>query len=246
MGLSRRDVTAIGFDFGNTLIPFGPEQVTAQYATLVATLCDMFGDCDANRLKAVRDRQIVAPYSNGYRENHMPTICAELIQGIYGVDPDDRHVERLVQTRYRSFVDSVRLPAGLPSLLERLRRRYRLAVLSNYPCARSIRDSIDEIGITDMFVAIVVSGDVGYVKPHPKPFEAMLSQLEVPPSECVYVGDNWLADVQGAKRMGMGAILTTEHAPYEKFEPGEGDFEPDARVCALDGLVPLLLQDGSA
>jgi FMN phosphatase YigB (HAD superfamily) len=64
----------------------------------------------------------------------------------------------------------------------------------------------------------------------------LLEGLELEAGQCVYIGDNWLADVQGAKGIGMRAILTTQHVPYEKFERREGDHEPDARIGHLGEL----------
>jgi len=64
--------------------------------------------------------------------------------------------------------------------------------------------------------------------------------LGVAPEECVYVGDNWLADIQGAKRIGMKAIHITQHAPYEQFHPEDSDHEPDARIEHLSELPGML------
>ena len=93
----------------------------------------------------------------------------------------------------------------------------------------------------ELFDVIVVSGEVGFVKPHARPYELMLGELGLEAGECVYVGDNWLADIQGAKGVGMQAILTTEHVPYENFERRDGDHEPDARIAHLGELKGLLL-----
>jgi FMN phosphatase YigB (HAD superfamily) len=84
-----------------------------------------------------------------------------------------------------------------------------------------------------------VSGEVGFVKPHPRPYELMLDGLGLNADQCVYVGDNWLADVQGAKGVGMRAVLTTQHVPYERFEPKEGDHQPEARIGNLSELEGL-------
>jgi FMN phosphatase YigB (HAD superfamily) len=99
---------------------------------------------------------------------------------------------------------------------------------------------MDKVGLTEFFEVIVVSGEVGYVKPHPVPFERLLGQLGEDPAACVYVGDNWLADIQGAKAAGMGAVLTTEHVPYETFAPKEGDHQPDARIARIGELAGLM------
>ena len=87
---------------------------------------------------------------------------------------------------------------------------------------------------------MVVSGDVGYVKPHPRPFETAIKMLDLPPNEIVFVGDNWLADIQGAKRAGMQAIWSRQFATPEKFEPKPGDIEPNAQIDHLTELETLL------
>ena len=235
------EIEAIGFDFGNTLVEFGQSQVKYQYAALEKTLSELFGACNASRLKAIRDRQIMVPFSNGFRENNLRSLCDELIREIYGTIPENTQIDALVRTRYESFVHVVELPDGVLSLLKKLRQQYRLALLSNYPCSRSILDSLAKVDLSSIFEAVVISGDVGYVKPHAKPFDTMLSQLGLAAANCVYVGDNWLADVQGAKRVGMHAILTTQYAPYERFDPVDGDYQPDARVTNLNELEELLL-----
>jgi putative hydrolase of the HAD superfamily len=244
MTLDGTAVQAVCFDLGNTLIEFGPRQLTAQYGRLTAALESGFGSCDADRLKAIRDRQIVAPYRNGYREGSLEEVCRELIEEMYGITATEAQVADLARVRYESFLEVVELAADVIPLLRRLQERYRLAVLSNYPCGRSIRDGLDKVGLTEFFEVIVVSGEVGYVKPHPEPFGHLLGQLGEEPAACVYVGDNWLADIQGAKRAGMRAVLTTQHVPYETFAPQEGDHAPDARISHIGELAGVLLETG--
>ena len=241
MTFVKEKIKAVCFDFGNTLVEFGPDQIAVQYASLVSTLTGMFGSCDAGLLKTVRDRQILMPFENGYKENNLQTLCKEVISEIYGTVLEVHQVEKLVETRYQSFVRAVALPEGVMPLLKKLNRRYRLGLLSNYPCGRSVRYSLTKVGLTEIFETVVVSGDIGYVKPHAAPYAALLSQLDLYPSECVYVGDNWLADVQGAKRAGMNSILTTQYVPYERFEPRDGDHQPDLIIEDIAELERILL-----
>ena len=241
MNISFSHIKALCFDFGNTLVEYGPAQVAYQYKKLVNTLTDLFGRCDSEHLKTIRDRQMVAPFSNGYRENDLRSICEELISELYRIIPEKDQIDALMEERYNAFVDVVTLPDDVPPLLHNLSRRYRLGLLSNYPCGRSVRDSLKKIGLSDVFESIVVSGEVGFVKPHTQPFETLLNELGLSPSECVYVGDNWLADVQGAKQIGMMAILTTQYVPYGTFEPSEGDHAPDVYIDHLEKLNELLM-----
>jgi HAD superfamily hydrolase (TIGR01549 family) len=236
-----RETKAVCFDLGNTLIEFGPRQIALQYERLTSKLTAMFGGCDEVKLKEIRDRQIVAPYEDHFRENDFDGCCRELIEGIYPVTATEEQVAELAEERYVSFVDIIELAENILPLLSELGERYRLALLSNFPCGRSIRDGIGRLGMTEHFEVIVVSGEVGWVKPDPRPYELLLGELGEDPADCVYVGDNWLADVQGSKGMGMKSILTTEHLPYETFKPKEGDHQPDARIAHIDELKGLLL-----
>ena len=200
----------------------------------------MFGTCDAERLKIIRDRQMVAPYNNDFRENDLRSLCTELVSGVYNCAPTDEQIETLMRTRYEAFIEVVALRPDVLPLLEKLHRRYRLALLSNYPCGRTIRDSLDKMGLAEVFDAVVVSGDIGFVKPHRAPFETVLTRLDLPAAQCLHVGDNWLADIQGAKRVGMQAVHITQHVSYENFEPAEGDYQPDAHITHLAQLEELL------
>jgi HAD superfamily hydrolase (TIGR01549 family) len=241
MTFARNGIKAVLFDYGNKLIEYGPRQIEAQYVALDKELSRLFGHCDSSRLKAIRDRQTLAPFHNGYVENDMELITGELIEEMYQIVPEDAQIEALIETRYKAFVHAIEVSSDVPSLLTKLRDQYRLGLVSNYPCSRSIEGSLKRTGLRDLFEAVVVSGDLGYAKPHAKPFETMLGRLKLLPEECLFVGDNWLADVQGAKRMGMPAILISQYTPYEEFKPSDGDHQPDAIVSHLSELDALLL-----
>jgi len=234
------EIKAVVFDYGNTLIEFGPRQVAEQHAALRNALTGIFGECDTDRLKAVRDKQMIAPYMRGYTENKLEDLCAELVVEMYGTEPEEHLVRRLVETRYTSFLESITLPDGVMETLAGLREHFRLGFLSNYPCGRSILDSLDRIGLAPMFETALVSGDIGYAKPHPRPFQAVLEKMDLPAEECVYVGDNWLADIQGAKGVGMKAVLTTQYEAYADIAPQPGDHQPDASIDHLNELESVL------
>lgn len=240
MPILDSNISVIVFDYGNTLIAFGESQMAASRQALGDTLEELYGRCDRKRLKTVRDRQMTAPYRNDYRENRLEELCREIIRDLYGTEPENDEIIKLVQVRYDVFLECVKVAPDVMHLLTALRQHFRLALLSNYPCGRMIRDSLDQNGLTDYFEAIVISGEVGFVKPHKKPFETLLGQLNVSPCECVFVGDNWRADIQGAKRMGMRAILTMQHPPCGRFDARDGDIPADAEIMHLNELRDLL------
>jgi putative hydrolase of the HAD superfamily len=58
-----------------------------------------------------------------------------------------------------------------------------------------------------LFAVTISSSDHGYMKPHPSIFEAALRETETRPEQAVMVGDSFAHDVEGARRLGMRAVL---------------------------------------
>jgi HAD superfamily hydrolase (TIGR01662 family) len=71
----------------------------------------------------------------------------------------------------------------------------------------------------------------GRTKPHASIFRAVLDLLEVKPSEAVMVGDTIADDIEGARAIGMRAILLDREGVRTDFEP---------RIETLNELSPLL------
>jgi len=240
MPFDPTNIRAIVFDYGNTLIEFTENQIGHCDRALGAVIEEIYGPFDAARLREIRNADRLAPYSDGYRENDLPTITRNLVRVLYERDPSDAELDRLLDVRYTSFVDCITPPPGVHELLERLRSRYQLALVSNYPCGRSIRGSLQRTKIGPLLDVVVASGDVGHVKPHPLPFQTALDQLNIAPAHAVYIGDNWLADVQGAKRIGMQAIHITQWDTPEKFDREDGHHDADGVVGRLDEIEGML------
>lgn len=234
-------IRSVAFDLGNTLIPFGHEAVEVMNARLAETLERHFGHVDRGALDDIRAADRMQPYERGHRENHIPTLCQNMVRSVYGVEASQEVLDDLVQARWDGFLSVISLPEGYAEAIAGLRERYVLGVLSNYPDGDAVRESLDIVGISQYFETVVASGDVGFCKPDPRPFALLSSRLGVEPSETLYVGDNWLADVQGAKRFGMYAALVTRFELLEIFEPEEGDFQPDMVVTDIVGLASQLL-----
>jgi putative hydrolase of the HAD superfamily len=67
--------------------------------------------------------------------------------------------------------------------------------------------------------AIVDSRSHGRVKPHPTIFQAALDLLGAKPAEAVMVGDSLEEDVEGARSLGVRAILIDREERHPDFEP---------------------------
>lgn len=240
MTLDTTRIRAVLLDYGSTLIEFSPRHVSICDAALASALEARFGPLDRGRFQAIRDANRSVPYEDGYRENSIPAITVDLIRRCYGVEPSPAQLDELVRVRFDAFVGCIELPPGVERVLKTLRSRYRLGLVSNYPDGDAIRASLARVGLADMFEVVVVSGDVGYIKPHPRPFQVALESLGVAPAEALHVGDNWLADVQGAKRLGMQVVLSRQWEAPERFERQPGDHEPDLVIAHLNELTSLV------
>ena len=66
--------------------------------------------------------------------------------------------------------------------------------------------AFEALAISNLFSTTVVSEAVGYRKPDKDIFHLACKNIGVLPSETVFVGDNPVADIQGAKAVGMYTI----------------------------------------
>ena len=125
-----------------------------------------------------------------------------------------------VEVYSRAFVAALPPAPAAGALLERLARAYRLAILSNWPLAATIDRYVEAAGWAPHLAAVVVSQRVGTIKPHPAIFAAARAALGSPePAEILHVGDDWAADVVGAKRAGWRAAWLASR-PADSPLPG--------------------------
>ncbi len=85
--------------------------------------------------------------------------------------------------------------------LKTLHGTYKLGVISNN--FGNTQGWCDEYQLTPLMDVIIDSSAFGVAKPDPKIFKAALSELDVAPTEAIYVGDSYKADMVGAKNVGM-------------------------------------------
>lgn len=144
---------------------------------------------------------------------------------------DDGVRDTLVENTQNSANWDQILP-GTRDALERLRREYAIAVISN--ADGRIDAVLRRCGIADCFASITDSGNVGHEKPHPAIFEAALREMKADAAESLYVGDVYSVDYVGARNAGMQAVLFDVAGAYrERAFP---------RVESLVGLEDWLKQ----
>jgi HAD superfamily hydrolase (TIGR01549 family) len=93
---------------------------------------------------------------------------------------------------------------------------YRLALLTNR--SPDMFPPIVLNGLARYFESVLSAGEIGYWKPDPQIFKAMLSRLDVDPESAVYIGDNYYSDVLGAYASGLRPILIDRRNLFPEAE----------------------------
>ena len=123
------------------------------------------------------------------------------------LDWGDSAAKRL--RRFRSgIVEHVQLEPGMFALLESLREHYLLGVVTN-GAGVTQRGKLERLGILPFFEPVIVSGEAGCRKPNVEIFELAIKDWPLARQEVLFIGDDPLADVEGARAAGLRALQVT-------------------------------------
>jgi FMN hydrolase / 5-amino-6-(5-phospho-D-ribitylamino)uracil phosphatase len=143
------------------------------------------------------------------------------------------YAEAMAEEAFDAFIQArneVDLYADVLPALEQLRTRYRLFTASNGNA------DLAQIGIAHFFERTIAARQVGALKPDPAIFRKVIEGTDLQAHEVVYVGDDPLLDVAGARGAGMQAIWIDRQA--SEWPP---EIEPAAHtVRSLTELTQLL------
>lgn len=130
---------------------------------------------------------------------------------------DDAGRERL----RREFFSGDRLDEALMDYIRRLRPARRVGMITN--AWRSVRPALERHWrIADAFDPLVISAEVGLLKPDPGIYQLALQALGLPAGQVLFV-DDFAENVEGARAAGLQALQFTG---------------PQAALGALRALLP--------
>lgn len=253
-----RDVRAITFDFGNTLVPVGRAALDGVVAITARMVAAELGPFDEAEFLVVwreeRERQFRDDVPQ-FREVDMAERFVRVLARLRGhpaPPPDARwddvaaagmsdpgEVAWAVGVYSDAFVAAIPPVPAVASMLERLAATHTLGIVSNWPLAATIDRYVEASGWSRHLRAVVVSQRVGTIKPHPRIFAAALEALEFDdPAAALHVGDDWAADVVGAKRAGWRAAYLHARPDDSPLPSSERDdlVTPDLELGSLSEL----------
>ncbi len=198
-------IRALTFDCYGTLIDWlaGIRAGLAQMPSLAG--------CDLDRLVADRDRIDEAVVTGAFAP--YGTLLANSVRQaarLQGREPSAGELERFVEGMgdWPAFADSA-------AALERLARRYRLAILSNVE-DRILERSISRLGAH--FETTVSAEQVRAYKPDPKHFHTALERLNLPAHAVVHVACSPFHDLCTAGQLGWRTIWVRRDAASRSAE----------------------------
>jgi putative hydrolase of the HAD superfamily len=222
-----RSPRAVLFDVDFTLCRPGPELSAERYARIAGrhgiTL-------DASRYDEARDAAVLNLKRHPelvHDESIWHHFTEEIFIGMGGPEALASECATEIEEGWGVSENFELFEDVLPVFEELRNADLRIAVVSN-----GIRDLHAFVAHHCLDVdAIVDSRSHGRVKPHPTIFQAALAALAVAPEDAVMVGDSLEEDIEGARALGMRAILIDR----EKRHP-----DLDERLTDLYGLPAAL------
>ena len=155
------------------------------------------------------------------------TLVKRVVEKAGGIDAFDRFFEDLYEHYARG--GAWRAYADVFPCLEHLRHRgIRIAVVSNFDSRlENILRALEVDGYLD---ATVYSSTAGAAKPDAGIFRHALELIDAKPEATLHVGDNPVADYEGARRAGLHALLIDR----------DGLAEPSGSVPSIRSLEQLV------
>jgi putative hydrolase of the HAD superfamily len=218
---------AVIFDLGNTLLktPFhtypiekGSSGEKARFESIVKATYDSLVNSGIKvdwpsfyeKYMIVRAEQLLVQKQT-LREYDMNDRLVRTLGALgFKISADSESVKKAIDSHFGFYESYVRADKEAPTILQDLRRAHKLGLVTNFAHPPTIHRLLDKFHLRQFFNEIVISGEVGWVKPSPTIFQLALSTLELKAEECVFVGDDVEADIKGAKGLDMKTILLSE------------------------------------
>ena len=213
---SRPATRAVFFDIDFTLIHPGPAFQGPGYREFCARHGIAVDPESFDRAVAAAGA-VLDPGGGLYDAQVFVDFTRRIIEGMGGCGPNVDTAAREIYEQWASCHHFFLYDDVADVLRELHARGLKIGLISNsHRCFTAFQSHFDLDGL---FSATVSAADHGYMKPHPSIFETALRQAAAQPEESVMVGDSVSHDVEGARRLGMRAILVARAAPVESCPP---------------------------
>lgn len=232
------------FDFGGTLDADGVAWKERFHTLYRAEGLDIAADAFAPIFFAADDPLVGSLSSTAGLSETVTALAtnleAELTRRGAGTEDARTAIEQTRGQRVASrflFEASAAFTRNRP-ILEALKARYRLGIVSNF--YGNLEAVCRSAAIAPLFGVMVDSQCVGAEKPDPAIFHVALETLHATPETTVFVGDSLRRDREGARRMGMRFIWIAPQNVQAAETRASAEPPIHATVTRLPDLMKIL------
>jgi putative hydrolase of the HAD superfamily len=241
----NRLVEAVIFDFIGTLaeVQLNPIEEFAKkvYESLVDDGFDMGRGRFMEVFQETYQKYRVIRYQKLVEVSDSIWISETLNQLGFAAEPEDHAVRKAVNVSFHGYFQSLKPRLCALRTLKKLSGFYILALVSNFTYAPIVYAGLRKLRFSLYFDSILVSDEVGLRKPHRRIFEEALKRLNKNVEQAVFVGDNPIEDIQGAKDIGMKAIFVPSQ--FFTIEDAEKALQPPDLIINNLCELPKVLQE---
>ncbi|MHC5075957.1 MAG: HAD family hydrolase [Planctomycetota bacterium] len=174
-------------------------------------------------------------FNSGERKRTFNLILEEL-----GINFDNQLIEELVEV-YRNHQPDISLPTESKEVLDTLRSKYVLALLTDgFLPAQKLK--VKALGIEDYFRYIIYTEELGRDawKPSTSGFEKLISTLNINPKKMTYIADNAKKDFIAPNKLGMVTIQLIRPLRVHTEISKDPLSQADSIIQRIDELPKLL------
>ena len=182
-------IKAIVFDYGNVLVEWNPRYVYQRFFPDDPEAMErFFHEVDFMEWNAQQDKG------------------RSFADGVAALSKEFPQHAHLIQAYHDHWKDSIgEAYWGTVEIMKQLKQAgYALYGLSNWS-AETFPHILEQYDFFNMFDDMVISGEVGHVKPQPEIFHILLERIGRPAQECLFIDDS-LPNIQQAQTIGFATI----------------------------------------
>lgn len=149
--------------------------------------------------------------------------CQKLIEALAG-KTDPQLTLKAEQIYWRTFLDTMKLRQGSIEFLRLARRNGNQIVIVTNLTAQIQLQKLIKLQLDPYVDFLVTSEEAGQEKPAPAIFKLALEKVGRQPHEVCYIGDDELADIDGAQKLGIKAYYLHGQKPKKTSTTWVKDF----------------------
>lgn len=184
--------------------PYSAAELRKRYRSLVSDLC---------RKQYEKHKPLLPELTQDQIEVDLSQVFSRLYHE-KGVEPTTQMLADLALMFRAVSLNYICLFDGAKTLLNELHRRGKGVYLLSNAQRLFTEPELRSLGIYDLFDDVMISSDIGFKKPSPLFYGALLEKHGLDPKASVMIGNDWQADAWGAHNCSLSCMyIHTAQSP---------------------------------